>query len=109
MHNPQLLNPIRFDSLYPMGFGVGCPIMHTLGKATQYRHGWVITQFDYELTTKTRIPPRKARDGTATTKPCCRFGGRFCRGRPFLERPTVRSIETKLSHYPLMAKSIFSA
>src|SRR5229473_7548756 len=45
-------------------------------------------------------PSRKARDGTAATKPPCVFGGRFCRGRPFFGRAAVCSIQYQAESPP---------
>src|SRR6266481_3228604 len=45
------------------------------------------------LNTKMPVPSRKARDGTAGTKPPCDVGARFCRGRPFFGRAAVGSIQ----------------
>src|SRR4029077_14796211 len=46
------------------------------------------------------VPSRKARDGTAATKPPCVVAGRFCSGRPFFGRAAVRAIEYQAESPP---------
>src|SRR6266436_1506761 len=49
---------------------------------------------------KMPVPSRKARDGTAATKPPCLVGGRFCSGRPFFGRAAVCSIQYQAESPP---------
>ena len=52
------------------------------------------------MTIKMPVPSRKARDGTAATKPPGVVGGRFCRGRPFFGRAAVCSIQYQAESPP---------
>src|SRR5216684_580424 len=46
------------------------------------------------------VPSRKARDGTAATKPPSDVGGRFYRGRPFFGRAAACSIQYQAESPP---------
>ena len=46
------------------------------------------------------VQPWKAQDSTASTKPLCAVGSRFCRGHPFFVRAAVCSIQNQTASPP---------